>query len=89
VALGDAKEVVAEINGGFGTLYIKRGSSDQLMTVREKHRRQDARLRISTSNTGSRDGIGYLTDGYGHQRTGRHERPGLPFQWTGIQKNGM
>lgn len=61
VALGGAKEVVAEINGGFGTLYIKRGGGEQLMTVRQKN--TDGNVETSDINIEYRveDGIGYLT----------------------------
>lgn len=61
VALGGAKEVVAEINGGFGTLNIKRGSGDQLMTVREKTTDGSGETSNIRIDYRVENGIGYLT----------------------------
>lgn len=62
----DAREIVAEINGGIGTLFLKRGSTDALMTIQE-------RGGSASDESGVRmdyfveDGTGYLTVDLGTQ----------------------
>ena len=58
--LQGATEVVADINGGIGTLNLKRGSGNALMTLREDREDDDARRDVSVDYH-VRDGIGYLT----------------------------
>jgi hypothetical protein len=60
VALDGAREVVAEINGGFGTLYLKRGQGEALVSVREKAREGDVPCGVECTYS-VKDGIGYLT----------------------------
>ena len=60
VALDGAREVVAEINGGYGTLYLKRGSGEDLLTIREKQKDDDDDTNIEVDYY-IEDGIGYLT----------------------------
>ncbi|MBE0643952.1 MAG: hypothetical protein IH600_07720 [Bacteroidetes bacterium] len=61
VALGEAREVVAEINGGFGTLYLKHGSGDELLTLREKRKNNEGDDADVDIEYHVEDGIGYLT----------------------------
>jgi hypothetical protein len=61
VAPGDAKEVVATINGGFGTLFIKKGRDDELLTVRQKQRKQDGDIADIGIDYRIENGVGYLT----------------------------
>ncbi len=60
VDLEGATEVVAEINGGIGTLNLKRGSGPALMTLRERQE-DDEQRSDATVDYHVRDGIGYLT----------------------------
>ncbi|MFZ1729640.1 MAG: hypothetical protein WBQ23_08235 [Bacteroidota bacterium] len=61
VALGEAREVVAEINGGFGTLYLKRGSGDELLTMKEKRKNKETDESDIEIDYYIEEGIGYLT----------------------------
>ena len=61
VALDGAQEVVAEINGGFGTLYLKRGSSGNLMTLKEKRKDEESDETDIDIDYHVEDGVGYLT----------------------------
>ncbi len=61
VALNGAREVVVEINGGFGALFLKRGSGNELLTLKEK--RKNAEDDESEIDIDYRidSGVGYLT----------------------------
>lgn len=61
VALDGAREVVVEINGGFGTLFLKRGSGDDLLTLKEKRKNQDEEETEIEINYHIDNGVGYLT----------------------------
>lgn len=61
VSLGNVREVVAEINGGFGTLYLKRGSGDDLLTLKETRKKEhddEAEIEVDYH---IEDEVGYLT----------------------------
>jgi hypothetical protein len=60
VALEGAREVVAEINGGFGTLYLKRGGGEALVTVMEKMKNGEDNCGVECTYV-VKDGVGYLT----------------------------
>ena len=67
VALGGATEVVAKINGGYGTVHLRRGSGPMLLSVREVNAgkgdsRSDLRVDYHVE-----DGIGYLTVDMGNE----------------------
>lgn len=64
--LQGATEVVADINGGIGTLNLKRGSGNALMTLREEREDNNTRRDFSVDYY-VRDGIGYLTLDLGNQ----------------------
>lgn len=66
VNLEGAREVVAEINGGFGTLYLKRGSGSSLMTLREKYEDEPPEKAVRVDYH-VRNGVGYLTVDLGHE----------------------
>lgn len=66
VDLQGATEVVAEINGGIGTLYLKRESGNPLMTLREKRKKAE-QLRDVIVDYQIRDGVGYLRLDLGNQ----------------------
>ncbi len=61
VSFDGAREVVAEINGGFGTLYLKRGSGDDLLTLREKRSTKKKYESDVELDYHVNDGVGYLT----------------------------
>ncbi|MDT8322480.1 MAG: hypothetical protein RRA94_00100 [Bacteroidota bacterium] len=60
VSLDGAREVVATINGGFGTLYLKRGRGNALLQIREKNG-ENAKASDIQVDYHVEDGIGYLT----------------------------
>ena len=64
--LQGATEIVADINGGIGTLILKRGTGNALMTLREKQDDENARRDVSVDYQ-VRDGIGYLTLDLGNE----------------------
>jgi hypothetical protein len=61
VSFDGAREVVAEINGGFGTIYLKRGSGDDLLTLREKRTTKNRGISEVEIDFHVDDGVGYLT----------------------------
>ncbi|MDX9758063.1 MAG: hypothetical protein RBU27_02785 [Bacteroidota bacterium] len=71
VALGEATEVVAKINGGYGTVHLRRGDGPMLLSVREsnaKNREAPPEIRVDYR---VEDGIGFLTVDMGND--GRDE----------------
>lgn len=60
VSLEGAREVVATINGGFGTLYLKRGRGNALLQMKEKITEEGAPSDVQVEYY-VEDGIGYLT----------------------------
>lgn len=66
VDLQGATRIVADINGGIGTLYLKRESGNTLMTLREKRKEDEQRSDV-TVDYDIRDGVGYLTMDLGNQ----------------------
>ncbi|MBN1447609.1 MAG: hypothetical protein JXA28_06730, partial [Bacteroidetes bacterium] len=60
VAAREAREVVAEIRGGYGTFYLKRSSGEDLFTLREKRDPENARQDVAVDYTVD-NGIGHLT----------------------------
>ena len=67
VPLGDAREVVMEINGGFGTMHLKRGSGSDLLALKEKKNAKDSDESETAIDYHVEDGIGYLTVDLGTQ----------------------
>lgn len=61
-----AREIVAEINGGFGTMILKRGSTASLMTIQERSEGEGDEAGIQVGYF-VEDGIGYLTVDLGTQ----------------------
>ncbi|MCB2203607.1 hypothetical protein KQI65_02575 [bacterium] len=61
VQLGGAREVVATINGGFGTLYLKRGNGNALLQLREKKSEEEEEYADVDIDYRVENGIGYLT----------------------------
>lgn len=55
-----AREVVARINGGFGTISIEAGSPEQLLTITERSEDSDAASSVRTEYV-VENGTGYLT----------------------------
>jgi hypothetical protein len=60
VSLEGAREVVATINGGFGTLYLKRGRGNALLQIKEKNGEEPGLSNVHVEYE-VEDGIGYLT----------------------------
>lgn len=61
LALGDVQEIVVEIEAGFGSLYLKRGSKPALFTLKEKEHEETDEYRQPAMEYYIEDGIGYLT----------------------------
>lgn len=60
VDLNGAREIVATVNGGFGTLYLKRGAGEALVRIREKNEDEEESSNVEVSYY-IEDGVGYLT----------------------------
>jgi hypothetical protein len=61
VSLGNVREIVVDIDGGFGSLYLKRDSNAALFTLREKKHADNDEDYTSSTDYYIEDGIGYLT----------------------------
>lgn len=67
VGLEGAREVVAEINGGFGTIILNRGASEPLMTITERSKEENGESTVHVEYT-IENGTGYLTVDLGTRR---------------------
>ncbi|PLX23746.1 MAG: hypothetical protein C0600_14260 [Ignavibacteria bacterium] len=61
LALGDVREIVVDIDAGFGTFYLKRSEKPALFTLREKDHEDREEYSQPETEYYIEDGIGYLT----------------------------